>query len=311
MTDSWTATDIPDQTGKIAIITGANIGLGLETAKALAARGARVILACRNLDKANAAAAQVSGEKEVRELDVSDLESVRRFADGIKADYSHIDLLINNAGVMACPQGESAQGFELQWATNHLGHFLLTGLLQDQLEAAPAARVVALSSIAHRDGRFYWKDLNHRADYRPMRAYCQSKLANLVFALELDRRLKSKGSSVISVAAHPGVANTNLGYAGPGFAQSLPGKALVWLAGHFLQKPADGALPTLMAATLETVSGGEYFGPQNNGPRGRNDREWKGPPGPAVISPHALNEADARQMWAESEKMCGLAYLSA
>lgn len=310
MAPHWTIDDIPDQSGKVALITGANIGLGLETARALAEKGARVIMACRNLDKANAAAASLSGDIEVRRLDVSDLDDVRRFAAGIQADYSRIDLLINNAGVMACPQAQSAQGFELQWATNHLGHFLLTGLLLEQLEAAPAARVVALSSIAHRDGRFYWRDLNHTEQYRPMRAYCQSKLANLVFALALDRRLKARGSRVIALAAHPGVANTNLGYAGPGFAQSLPGKALVWLVGHFLQKPADGALPTLMAATSPQMRGGEYLGPQNNGPRGQRDREWRGPPGPAVISAHALDDADAQRLWAESERMCGLRYLS-
>ena len=305
----WTVANIPDQSGKIAIVTGANIGLGLETTKALAAKGAKVIMACRNLDKAKAAAEQVKGETEVRRLDVSDLDDVRRFAQEIQADYSHIDLLINNAGVMACPQAQSPQGFELQWATNHLGHFLLTGLLLEQLEAAPAARVVALASIAHRDGRFHWNDLQHRENYKAMKVYCQSKLANLVFALELDRRLKAKGSSVIAVAAHPGVSNTNLGYAGPGFAQSLPGKALVWLVGHFLQSAAAGALPSLMAATQPEVQGGEYFGPQNNGPRGKQDREWKGPPGPAVISKHALNKEDAQRLWSESEQMADLAYL--
>ncbi|WP_420426623.1 oxidoreductase [Algiphilus sp.] len=306
----WTVADIPDQSGKLVVVTGANIGLGFETAKALAEKGAKVVLACRNLDKARAAASQIAGETDVRQLDVSDLESVRRFAAELKADYPCIDLLINNAGVMACPQAASAQGFELQWATNHLGHFLLTGLLLDQLEAAPAARVVALSSIAHRDGRFHWDDLQHRENYRAMRVYCQSKLANLVFALELDRRLKEKGSSVMSLAAHPGVANTNLGYAGPGFAQSLPGRALVWLVGHLLHSAANGALPTLMAATQPDVKGGEYFGPQNNGPRGSKDKEWKGPPGPAVISERARNREDAKRLWTESERMVGMSYLN-
>jgi NAD(P)-dependent dehydrogenase (short-subunit alcohol dehydrogenase family) len=306
----WTVADIPDQSGKTAVITGANIGLGFATAKALANKGAKVVLACRNLEKAHAAASHIQGETDVRQLDVSDLDSVRGFAAELKTDYPHIDLLINNAGVMACPQAASAQGFEYQWATNHLGHFLLTGLVLDQLEAAAAGRVVALSSIAHRDGRFQWDDLQHRNNYKAMRVYCQSKLANLVFALELDRRLKAKGSSVISVAAHPGVANTNLGYAGPGFAQSLPGKALVWLVGHLLHSAAQGALPSLMAATMPEVHGGEYFGPQNNGPRGAKDKEWKGPPGPAAISQHARNPEDAQRLWRESEAMAGLKYLS-
>lgn len=300
---------IPDQSGKLAIVTGANSGLGLETARVLAAKGAKVIMACRNLEKAKAAALLLPGETEVRRLDVSDLDDVRRFAAEIQRDYAQVDLLINNAGVMACPQGKSAQGFELQWATNHLGHFLLTGLLLEQLEAAPSARVVALSSIAHRDGRFHWQDLNHAENYQPMKVYCQSKLANLVFALELDRRLKARGSSVVSVAAHPGVSNTNLFSAGPSFAQRFPGKLLVWLLGHIVQSAEDGAWPSVMAATRADVVGGEYFGPQNNGPRGKQDQEWKGPPGPAKISPHALDRADAQRLWVESEKMAGFSYL--
>lgn len=306
----WTAQDIPDQSGKLAIVTGANVGLGFEVTKALAAKGAKVIMACRNLEKAKVAAAQIQGAVEVRRLDISDLDDVQRFAGEIQLDYKKIDLLINNAGVMACPQAESAQGFELQWATNHLGHFALTGLLVSQLEAASAARVVSLSSIAHRDGRFYWDDLNHRNNYKPMRVYCQSKLANLVFALELDRRLQARASKVISVAAHPGVSNTNLAYSGPGFAQSLPGKALVWLGSRFIQSAVDGALPTLMAATSPESKGGDYYGPQSNGPRGSRDKEWKGQPGLAMISPRALDESDGRRLWGVSEEMSGVSFLS-
>ncbi len=299
----WTAQDITQQNGKTAIVTGANIGLGFYTAKHLAAAGAQVIMACRNLDKARAAAQQIGQGVEVRQLDVSDLDSVQAFARSVQDDCPHIDLLINNAGVMACPYATTPQGHELQWATNHLGHFALTGLLLPQLEASPAARVVALASLAHHGGRFRWSDLNHHNRYRPWPVYCQSKLANLVFARELDRRLKARGSSALAVAAHPGVSNTNLSLAGPSLAQNPLGKGLVKLAGKFLQSAEAGAWPTLQAATDPAVRGGEYYGPQGL-------REFGGPSGPARVNRKARSVEDAQQLWQESERMSGVCYLS-
>ena len=299
---------VSDQTGKTAIVTGANIGLGFETAKALASAGAHVVMACRNVVKANDAKSNIlqavsNASLEVRQLDVSDLDSVRQFAAGINTDFKAIDLLINNAGVMACPQQKSAQGFELQLATNHLGHFALTGLLLEKLEAAPAARVVALASVAHLGGRFNWQDLNNGKGYKSFPVYCQSKLANLVFAIEMDRRLKAANSSVTATAAHPGMSDTNLAYAGPAATQNIIGKGVVKVVGSFLNTAEQGAQPTLMAATADFVVGGDYFGPQGF-------REYKGKPGPAKMSRRAQNSDNGAKLWAESEKMTGIAYLS-
>ncbi|MGJ8669447.1 MAG: oxidoreductase [Oceanococcus sp.] len=299
----WTAQQITDQSGKTVIVTGANIGLGFYTAQHLAQAGAHVIMACRNLEKAKAAADKIGRGVEIRQLDVADLDSVRQFAAGIQSDVPQLDLLINNAGVMACPYGTSAQGFELQWATNHLGHFALTGLLLPQLEAAKAARVVALASLAHHSGRFRWDDLNRHKSYRAWMVYCQSKLANLVFARELDRRLKGKGSSAVALAAHPGVSNTNLSLAGPGLAQNPIGAGLVKVAGFFLQSAQAGAWPTLQAATDDSVQGGEYFGPQGL-------REFSGPSGPAKVNRRACDPQDAQRLWDASEDMSGVRYLS-
>ena len=303
----WTTDNIGDQGGKLAIVTGANIGLGFETAKALAEKGTDVILACRNLEKAAAAEAEIrpvaKGKLEVRQLDVSDLNSVTEFAKGIQRDFTKLDLLINNAGVMACPQAESAQGHELQFATNHLGHFALTGHLLPLLEAAPEGRVIAVSSIAHRPGRFYWKDLNHKSGYKAFRVYCQSKLANLVFALELDRRLKAADSSVLAAVAHPGMAATNLAFAGPAFAQNPIGKAITKVGVLACNSPLVGALPTLLVATEGHIKGGEYYGPRSPG-------EFVGHPAAAKISLHARSESDAKQLWAASEQMTGCSYLS-
>lgn len=299
----FTAQNVTDQNGKIAIVTGANIGLGFYTAQHLAAAGAQVIMACRNLDKARVAAEKIGQGVQVRQVDVSDLDSVQTFAQGIQADYPQIDLLINNAGVMACPYAITPQGFELQWATNHLGHFALTGLLLPQLEAAPAARVVALASLAHHSGRFRWSDLNRHQRYQAWPAYCQSKLANLVFARELNRRLQDKNSPALALAAHPGVSNTNLTLAGPKLAQNPLGKGLVKAAGLFLQNAEAGAWPTLQAATDPAVTGGEYFGPQGL-------REFGGASGPAKVNRKARNLDDAQRLWQASEQMTGVSYLS-
>ena len=220
MSSSWTAADIPDQSGRTVIVTGANSGLGLNTARELARAGAHVVLACRNLDKGEAAragiAAQVPGaELELEALDLSSLDSVRSFAQTFRDGHDGLDLLINNAGVMATPRRHTADGFELQFGTNHLGHFTLTAQLLDMIEGRTDGRVVTLSSNAHKMGRIAFDNLGGERHYFRWRAYAQSKLANLLFALELDRRLRAAGSSVKSLAAHPGYASTNLQHAGP------------------------------------------------------------------------------------------------
>lgn len=299
----WTEKELQLQAGKIAVVTGANSGLGFHTARALAGAGAHVIMACRNPDKAAEAAAKIAQGVETRELDVADLDSVDRFCQSIKRDFDHIDLLINNAGVMACPYATTPQGFERQWATNHLGHFALTGHLLELLEAAAAARVVAVASLAHHGGRFRWDDLNHHQAYKPWPVYCQSKLANLVFARELDRRLKSKQSNAIALAAHPGVSNTNLASAGPGLAQNPVGRMLVKASGLFLQSAEAGAWPQLQAATDPNMQGGEYLGPHGF-------KEYAGPSGPVKVNRKARDPQDALRLWQESEKMSGVSYLS-
>ncbi|MDP9483120.1 MAG: oxidoreductase, partial [Chloroflexota bacterium] len=218
MSDRWTADEIPDQDGAIAVVTGANSGLGLVTATELARHGAQVVLACRSVDKGVAAVAQISSDAggprpEVRPLDLSSLDSVRRFATEFTAE--RLDLLVNNAGIMMTPQRGTADGFELQLGTNHLGHFALTGLLMETLQRADAARIVTLSSNEHKSGRIDFDDLQRQDDYSPRGAYRQSKLANAVFGIELDRRLRTAGSPAISVLAHPGYSATNLQSTGP------------------------------------------------------------------------------------------------
>ncbi len=215
MADGWDASRIPDQTGRVAVVTGANSGLGLVTARELARAGAQVVLACRNLDKGRAALADVERAAtgpapELEELDLASLDSVRAFAQRFRESHDRLDLLVNNAGVMAPPRRRTADGFELQFGTNHLGHFALTGLLLPAMEGREDARVVTLSSNAHKFGRIAFGNLNGDRRYFRWRAYGQSKLANLLFALELDRRLRASGSTVKSLAAHPGYAATNL-----------------------------------------------------------------------------------------------------
>ncbi|HRI51630.1 MAG TPA: oxidoreductase, partial [Pseudomonadota bacterium] len=255
---AWNFDSIPDQSGRIAIVTGANTGIGYETARALARKGAWVILACRDLAKASAAAARIqaeqpSGNVQAQPLDLSDLESVARFAERFAAEHDRLDLLINNAGVMVPPKSQTKQGFELQLGTNHLGHFALTAHLLPLLRRTPGARVVVVSSGAHHMGHIDFADLNFEGrGYSPWRAYAQSKLANLLFALELQRRLRAAGAAVLVTAAHPGWTATDL--------QRTAGAARFFNP-YFAMKPADGALPTLRAATDPAASAGEYFGP--------------------------------------------------
>jgi NAD(P)-dependent dehydrogenase (short-subunit alcohol dehydrogenase family) len=308
----WTEADLPDLRGKTALVTGANSGLGLETSRALASRGAHVILACRGADKAQAAMASIrervpNASLEALSLDLSNLLSVRAAATAFKAAHATLDLLINNAGVMTLPYGKTRDGFEMLFGTNHLGHFALTGLLLDVLRATPGARVVTVSSVAHKSGRLALDDLHwERRKYSRGGAYGQSKLANLMFMLELDRRLRRAGIDVLSVAAHPGYAATNIVFGGSAATPSPLRRIwnrLAAIGNLMLAQPAAlGALPTLYAATAPGMSGGEYVGP--HGPL-----EFRGYP--VVVRParHALDEGAAKRLWALSEEMTGVRLL--
>jgi len=288
MTAPWSTADIPALTGRTAVVTGANSGLGLETARALAAAGAHVVLAVRDVARGEQAAAQLSGDVTVRRLDLADLSSVRAFAGGWSGD---LDVLVNNAGIMHVPAGRTADGFELQFGTNHLGHFALTNLLLPHI----TGRVVTVSSMLHRSGEIVLDDLNwERRPYSATGAYGQSKLANLLFTLELQRRLTAAGSSVRALAAHPGWAATNL--------QGRSGnrvKDAAMAVGNRLvaSSSAQGALPTLLAATAD-LPGGSFTGPDGQFMRGA----------PALVgrSPAASDPALARRLWAASAELTGV-----
>jgi NAD(P)-dependent dehydrogenase (short-subunit alcohol dehydrogenase family) len=301
---SWTAADIPDQTGHAAVVTGANSGLGYETTKALAQRGATVVMACRDMTRCQTAAEEISlstGSKLLQpaKLDLSDLDSVREFADRLAEQRHDVDLLVNNAGVMAPPKRiETKQGFELQFGTNHLGHFALTGLLLPQLLRTAGARVVTVSSFAHEPGKIDFDDLQVVKGYTPYGAYSQSKLANLLFMLELDRRLRAISADTLSVGAHPGFASTNLQAAGP-FLGSAPLLSRLVLAGVRLvgQPAARGAEPQLYAATAPRVKGGDYFGPKYRG---------RGPVAPSTMSDRARDASVAHRLWEISKELTGV-----
>jgi NAD(P)-dependent dehydrogenase (short-subunit alcohol dehydrogenase family) len=290
----WTAADIPDQTGRTFVVTGANSGLGLETARRLAEHGAHVIMTARDPEKGRAAAAGLPGSVEVRTLDLADLESVSRFAAGVE----HADVLVNNAGVMMTPKRTTAQGFELQFGTNHLGHFALTALLYPVLRAGSAPRIVTVSSTLHRQGRIDFDDLQAARSYSPTRAYSQSKFANVLFGLELDRRLRAVGSPAISVLAHPGYTATNLQTSGPTGLLNLSGRI-----GNLLlaQHVAKGALDQLYAATAPAVQGGEFYGPDGWG-------ENRGHPKLVNPAPSATDPDTARRLWEVSEKLTGVSF---
>jgi NAD(P)-dependent dehydrogenase (short-subunit alcohol dehydrogenase family) len=286
----WTAADLPPQDGKRIIVTGANSGIGKVAAAELARAGATVILACRDTAKGDAAAAEMTGDVEIGVLDLADLDSVRAFADGIDGP---VDVLINNAGVMAPPLKRTKQGFELQLGTNHLGHFALTGLLLDRLLAADDPRVVNVSSGAHRIGRMNFEDLQSERKYHRWVAYGQSKLANLLFTFELQRRL---GDRLEAVAAHPGYASTNLQF----HTESIQDK-LMWLGNKLLaQSPEAGAWPTLYAATQD-IPGGSFVGPDGLG-------EQRGHPHLVGCSERARDEDDAARLWEISEQLTGVTY---
>ncbi len=298
---AWAADQIPDQTGRLAVVTGANSGLGQITARELARKGARVVLAVRTTSKGDAAAQEIrdavpGAQLEVRQLDLSSLASVRAFAATFIAAAPALDLLVNNAGIMQTPQSRTADGYELQLGTNHLGHFALTGLLLDALGQGAAPRVVTVSSTEHRPGHIHFDDLQLERGYAPRKAYQQSKMANTVFGIELDRRLRAAGSPIISVLAHPGYSATNLQSAGPtGMA------AVVMKLGNALvaQKAERGALPQLHAATAVGVQGGQFYGPSGF-------REMRGDVTEVQAVPEARDPEIGRRLWTVSEQLTGV-----
>lgn len=289
-------------TGKTAIITGANSGIGLEAAKVFADRGAQVVMAVRDTAKGEAARDLIlNTNKEalvtVMKLDLADLASVRVFVESFKTHHDSLDLLINNAGVMTPPYSKTKDGFELQFGSNHLGHFALTGLLLPLLKNTPASRVVSLSSLAHKGASIDFDNLDGSKGYKPMRFYGQSKLANLLFAQELDKRFKQNGLNSLSLACHPGISATNLFKFGKRDAPKL----MKTLMHNFLQPPEMGALPTVYAATDLRLTGGEYIGPDGKGQR-------KGYP--TLDTPHASagDKAVSQKLWEVSEQLTGVKF---
>lgn len=294
---AWTEADVPDQTGRVAIVTGANTGIGFETARVLAERGAEVVLACRDAGKGEAAAQRIrdaapAAAVAFEALDLANLDSVAAFAERFSSTRPRLDLLINNAGVMVPPPGRTEQGFELQFGINHLGHFALTGRLLPSLAATPGARVVNVASLAHRIGRIAFEDLQFDLGYEPWPAYGQSKLANLLFTLGLQARFEAAGMDVLAVAAHPGWTGTDLQRNSP-FAK-LMGPLLA-------MRPAQGALPTLRAAVDPGARPADYFGPDGF-------QEMRGHPVRVGRSRAALDVPASKRLWEESELLTDVRY---
>jgi NAD(P)-dependent dehydrogenase (short-subunit alcohol dehydrogenase family) len=303
----WTEADIPDQTGRVALVTGANSGIGYEAARALAEHGASVVLACRNRAKADDAVRAIAGAAPaaavtVLEVDLADLDQVTVAAAAFASMHDRLDLLVNNAGLMAIPRQTTVQGYEMQFGVNHLAHFALTGRLLDRLLATPGSRVVSVSSQGHRPGRIAFDDLQSERSYGPWKAYFQSKLANLLFIAELQRRLTAADAPTLALAAHPGGSRTNLGHENPGGILNTAAMATRPLIERmFLQSAAMGALPTLRAATDPAVVGGEYFGPDGLG-------EQRGHPRVVGRSRRAQDVDVARRLWTVSEELTGVRY---
>jgi NAD(P)-dependent dehydrogenase (short-subunit alcohol dehydrogenase family) len=301
MAGRWTAAEIPDQTGRLAVVTGANSGLGLVTSRELARAGAEVVMACRNMDKGRMAAEEVraaasGGAVRLEQLDLADLSSVEAFADRFPAD--RIDLLINNAGLMAPPRRLTADGFESQFGTNHLGHFALTGRLLDRLLAAPEPRVVTVSSQAHRTGRINFSDLQGERHYIRWLAYGQAKLANLMFCFELQRRSSEAGSPLRSMAAHPGYSRTNLQFAAPPIYE----RAAMAVTNLLIAQSAEqGALPSLYAATYPDLPGGSFVGPDGF-------MEGRGYPHLVTAARKAYDEQAWQRLWEVSEELTGVRF---
>lgn len=296
----WTIDDMPDQQGRVALVTGANSGLGLETTRALISRGCTVLMACRSARKAEAARAQLletgAAGVDLLELDLSDLTSVERCAQDVAERYGRLDLLINNAGLMAPPRTLSRQGHELQFAVNHLGHFALTKALLPLMHDRPQARIVTVTSGAQYFGVMAWDDLQGERRYDRWKAYAQSKLANVMFALELNQRLQASGHAVRSLAAHPGLARTNLqpvSVAATGAWQ----EALAYrLMDPLFQSAAQGALPQLYAATASNVQGGEHYGPSQLG-------GLRGAPKQQPVARAARDQSQRQRLWTLSESL--------
>ena len=305
-TGQWTAADVGDQSGRIAVVTGATAGLGLETARVLAQHGATVVVAGRDQAKASAAAEVIratrsSAAVETVELDLASLDSVRTAASELAARFPKLDLLINNAGVMMPPYGLTKDGFELQFGTNHLGHFALTGLLLNSLLAVPGSRVVTVSSNGHRAGRMNFADLQSAKHYQKMAAYGRSKLANLMFTYELQRRLAAARAQTIALAAHPGTARTELTRHMSGIAQGAMSPRFGMLNSWFIQDGSMGALPTLRAATDPEAIGGTYYGPDGL-------FQLTGYPVVVTSSVRSHNREVQRRLWAESERLTQVSY---
>jgi len=298
---------MPDLTGKVVIVTGANIGLGYEAARAFARKGAYTILACRSMERGEAALNAIcrespQGSSDLMQLDLADLSSIRRFVEAFQQKHEVLHILCNNAGVMALPYRTTVDGFEMQFGTNHLGHFALTGLLTDQIIGASGGRIVTVSSSYHRSGTINFADLHGQQSYNKWGAYAQSKLANLLFAYELQRKFEASGIDAISVGAHPGYSATNLQFAGPHMERSTLQKIIMSLMNEFFaQSAAMGALPILYAATAPNVQGGDYIGPGGF-------LEMRGYPTKVFSSEASRDPNLAKKLWAVSEELTGVRY---
>lgn len=303
--NKWTTADISSLKGKVIIVTGGNSGLGYESVKAFAEKGAEVIMACRSLEKGAKAKAELdhgypSAKIIVKQLDLMDLSSIMEFAKDINKSYDQIDVLLNNAGIMMTPYQFTKDGFESQFGTNHLGHFALTGLLFDLIVKTPDSRIVNVSSLAHKKGKIHFDDLlfDDGKSYDPMESYRQSKMANLLFTYELQRRLEKAGSKTITAAAHPGVSITNL-------ANHLEGKLMykvfMLFSGFITHPPSQGALPQIRASVDPEVQGGTYYGPDRMG-------EMKGDPVLVESTKPSHDPDDAKRLWEISEQMTGVKF---
>jgi NAD(P)-dependent dehydrogenase (short-subunit alcohol dehydrogenase family) len=303
-TRGWNTTDVPDLHGRTAVVTGANTGIGWQTAKALAEHGATVVLACRDMAKAADAAGRITAdvptaEVSLLELDLASQASVRRAAEQVRADHPRLDLLINNAGAVVRQHTLTDDGYEKTLATNHLGHFAFTGLVLDRLMAVPGSRVVTVSSVGHKRGTIHFDDLHQRRGYQA--AYFQAKLANLLYAYELQRRLAAAGAATVAVAAHPGNARTEFGRDMSLFVRVMMSPHLRLLTSWLMQDPPTAALPVIRAAADPEVRGGDYYGPD-----GRN--EFTGHPVRVRSSASSYDTAAQRRLWQESERMTGVTY---
>lgn len=295
----WTTDNIPDQSGKVIIVTGSNSGIGYEAVKVLAKKRGHLIMACRSKERGEKAMsklqAEISNSKiELRILDLADLDSVSDFATNFLIDFDRLDILINNAGVMMTPNSKTVQGIELQFGVNFVGHFALTGLLFNLLSTTNGSRVVNLSSLAHRNGKIDFDNLKSEKSYERLKAYNRSKLADLIFSLELQRRIEANNLDIISTAAHPGMTKTEL---------NRHSSLMTFLSNIFTQSAEMGVLPTLRAAFDQNIKGGEYFGPSKL-------FEAFGHPVKAIISKDARDIAVAKRLWEVGEELSGVKYLS-